>query len=295
MIIGAKSDFLWTDPHRLRLKPWSNHLNKRIWWQALGWFVAVCLAWATPGLADFSVSYTVTEAKLTLFNQAQTSPFESVSCRLLIRGDRVRFEATDHWGRSHAWLADRKSGDVWRLYPETRDYTRHKGGWPCDDLASHVAYALNYYLRAARIDDLTVTDGGSGVWDGQPAQKALLAFEARLFGLPQAVAVGGTVYFPADENEAFQGGAAQAYCGKAPAAAAWQEALIRHTGLAADEARILAERLGLPLALDLRTDLGMGSASLVLSATAVSVAPVPTEQFQVPTDYVERPPNTDSR
>jgi hypothetical protein len=255
----------------------------------------VCLGWTTPGSADFSVSYTVTEAKLTLFNQAQTSPFEKVSCRLLIKGDRVRFEATDHWGRSHVWLSDRKSGEVWRLYPETRDYIRHKGGWPCDNLADHVAYALNYYLRAARIDELAVTDGGSGVWDGQSAQKALLAFEARLFGLPQSVAVVGTVYFPADESEAFQGGAALAYCGKPPAPAVWQEALTRRTSLGGDEARILAEKLGLPLALDLRTDLGMGSASLILAATAVSVAPIPADGLEVPTDYVERTPNTDSR
>jgi hypothetical protein len=255
----------------------------------------VCFGWATPGWADLSVSYTVTEAELTLFNQAQASPFERVSCRLLIKGDRVRFEATDHWGRSHAWLSDRSSGEVVRLYPDTRDYTRHKGGWPCDNLADHVAYALNYYLRAARIDDFAVADGGSGVWDGQPAQKALLAFEARLFGLPQAVAVKGTVYFPTDENEAFKGGAALAYCGKPPAPAAWQEALTLRTNLEQEEARILAEHLGLPLAIDLRTDLGMGSASLVLAATEVSVAPVPSDRFEVPTDYAERTPKTDPR
>jgi hypothetical protein len=246
--------------------------------------LALCLALAHPARADFSLTYRAKSASLVLFGQPQPSPFAAVEAKFFVKGDRVRFEALDMWGRRHTWIADRVTREVWRLL-ENHRYTVETGGWSCDHLPSQLAIQFSAALSAGGIDSLAISGGEAGTWQSVPAYTTRWAFRARVFGLPNPVWVYATVYFPQQEKARFGPEAAELYCGKPPAEAAWKAAFEKHLGVTPEGCRTLAKVMSLPLALDFKTELGVGTGTLLLEATQSSSEPLSDALFRIPEGF----------
>lgn len=255
------------------------------------WFLSICIlaifmAWIDPAAvrADFAVRYKAKSATLVIFNQPQGSPFSALSARLLIKGDRMRVEATDHWGRNHIWISDRSTQITWRLL-ENKEYVTEAGGWSCENVPAEVIGALASGLAEAGIDSLSISSPVVGQWESEKAQVTQWAFRAHAFGLPKPIWVQASVYFPMQEATHFGASVNELYCGKKPAESQWQAALTGYLHLPQANAAALAHVAALPIAMDMRSDLGMGTATLVLEATDISTAPLDASLFRLPDGY----------
>ena len=234
--------------------------------------------------ADFSLTYRAASASLTLFNQPQPSPFAGVELRLFIKGERIRLEAKDHWGRTHVWISDRSAQKSWRLY-EDRRYEVLAGGWSCENLPVQLALLFTQSLNAGGIDSLAIWGGEAGSWKGKDTKITHWSFLARVFGLPKPVRIGATVYFPAQEAAAFGKESAELYCGSRPRESEWKTAFDQFLDVAPDGCQTLARTIGLPLALDFNTDLGMGKATLLMEAAEHSNKPLEDALFRIPEGF----------
>lgn len=246
--------------------------------------VTVCFLQACPARADFSVTYHVNSATLVLFNQPQPSPFAGIEARICVKGNRVRFEASDHVGRSHVWIADRATHQVWRLLDSQR-YSVEPGGWSCDDLPSQVALQLAGVLSQAGVDSLSISGGEPGSWQSQSTRSTQWAFRAHVFGLPRPVWIFATVHFPSQEQACFGPESSELYCGTRPSEGTWRKEFERHLAVAPDGCRTLAKTISLPLALDFKTDLGVGTATLLLEAQDSSNQVLDAGLFRIPEGY----------
>lgn len=249
-----------------------------------------CLSLTPAARADFSLSYKSTAASLTLFNQPQPSPFAGVAARLFVKGERLRLEVKDHWGRQHVWISDRSRGKTLRLY-EDRRYEQFAGGWSCENIPVQLALLLAESLNAGGIDSLTISGGESGTWKTAPSKRTHWTFLARVFGLPNPVRILATVHFPAQEAVHFGAESAELYCGARPGESAWKSAFEKYLSLSPDGCRTLAQAVGLPLALDFTTDLGsMGTAKLLLEATEHSNQSLDGALFSIPEGFTSVKP-----
>jgi hypothetical protein len=240
---------------------------------------------AQVAAADFSVSYRAKSASLVLFEQPQPSPFAAVGARLCIKGDRVRVEATDHWGRTHVWISDRTSHETWRLLADQR-YSTESGGWSCQGLPVQLATVIAASLQSAGIDSLSISGPTAGAWQEAPARVTQWTFRARVFGAPRPVWVRAEVYFPTQEQAHFGAGVSELYCGKPPAEPAWRSAFEQFLDLSKEGCGTLAGVIALPLAMEFKSDLGgMGAATLVVEATGASDAALDKSLFRIPAGY----------
>jgi len=223
-----------------------------------------------------------------LFDKPQPSPFGAVGARILIQGDRVRVEATDHWGTTHTWISDRATHTTWRLLPN-QQYVTESSGWACEGIPVQVAGVLAAGLARAGIDSLSISGPTAASWDEAQTRRTEWDFRARVFGLPRPVWVRASVYFPASEADFFGSPVVELYCGKKPARAEWQSAFQQFLDLSRESATALASVAALPIALDFRTDFGVGKGTLVLEATDVSGAVLDASLFRLPEGYRAAP------
>jgi hypothetical protein len=251
---------------------------------SLGWWVLCVFVLPAVARGDFAVTYRATSASLVLFQQPQPSPFAGVGARVFVKGNRVRLEATDHWGRRHVWISDRSAHKTWYLL-ENKTYTEQAGGWSCDHLPMQFAGLLADGLRQAGIDSLSIAGPVAGTWQSAKAHVTRWTFRARVFGLPRPVWIRANVYFPLQETAYFGADVAEIYCGHPPGAEAWQAAFEKYLSVPREGCRALAGVMALPLALEFTTDLGMGAATLVLEAGTASDEPLDESLFRVPADY----------
>jgi hypothetical protein len=245
---------------------------------------ALCLAMASFAMADFSVVYRAKSATLLLFNQPQPSPFLGVEAKVFVQGNKVRFEGKDHWGRTHVWITDRATREVIHLF-ENHTYALEQGGWSCDLLPAQCAAMLASGLAQAGIDSLSISGGEKSVRQGVNVLNTHWVFRAQVFGLPQAVWITATVSFPEQEATVFGPQASELYCGKKPTESAWQTAFDKYLRVSPDSRRTLARTIRLPMALDFKTELGVGSATLLLEATEFSGKAQDAGLFRIPAGY----------
>lgn len=255
---------------------------------ALSFAVACSILCSSPTRADFSVVYRVRSATLELFGKEQPSPFSKVGARILIKGDRVRVEATDHWGTTHTWISDRATHTTWRLLPD-KLYVTEAGGWACEGIPVQVAIVMAEGLARAGIDSLAIAGPTAAEWNKLQAQRTEWDFRARVFGLPQPVWVHASMYFPKNEADAFGATAVELYCGKKPGPSEWKSAFEQFLDLSTSGAGALATSAGLPIALDLSSNLGMGKATLVLEASDISGSAQDASLFRLPEGYRAAP------
>jgi len=239
--------------------------------------------------ADLTVHYRVTQSDLVLFGQKQESPFGRMRYSIQISGSHLRTEMTDHFGRTLWLLADRKSGEAFGLDPATRTWWRDTGVWTCDQIPQQVARGAAQLLASGGISELDLELPKKVTLAGAPTHRVEAHFKGRVLGAPQAVDATLVLYFADDEAASFGANAAHdLYCGKKPPVDEWSFAFARYLNLSEAEAGALAKVVGLPLQVELVTDLGLGQASLTLVAFRIDGAVLPDSTFLVPADFQER-------
>jgi hypothetical protein len=243
-----------------------------------------CSAQAGIARADFKVAYGVKNATLKLFNQEQTSPFAGVGGEILVKGDRLRLEVEDHFGRRHTWIVDRAHGQVWQLF-EDSSYVTYKADCSCARLPQQVASTLAEAKSAGGLDSLSVLAGDSRMLDSLPVWPVQISFRASLFGIPRPVWVHATIFFPTDEQAQFGACVSELYCGKKPSASAWQSAFTQLLAIPPEGARALAKHAGLPMTLEFAAELGVGTATLSLDARDAQCSVLDPRLFRVPDGY----------
>lgn len=262
----------------------SSLFNRR----TLGACVAI-LAVAGAANADLTVRYHATSSELVLFGQQQESPFGRVRYTVQIRGSRLRTEMTDHFGRRLWLIADREKGEAFGLDPEARTWWRDPGVWTCANIPAQVARGAAQLLATSGITDLDIGPPAPVTLSGARAHKVEVQFEGKVLGAPQPVSARLVLFFAADETRKFGAGAAKdLYCGTRPTAAEWSRALQDYLKLSEAKAAALAKVVGLPLQIELNTDLGLGRASVTLAADEITDGALPDETFTIPADFRER-------
>jgi hypothetical protein len=254
----------------------------------LGITAALLLSFGTAN-ADLTVQYRVTQSELVLFGQKQESPFGRVRYSIQIKGNHLRTEMTDHFGRTLWLLADRKSGEAFGIDPEARSWWRDAGVWTCDQIPAQVARGTAQLLASGGITDLDLGMPKAVTLAGARAHRVEVHFQGKILGAPQAVDATLVLYFADDEAASFGANAADdLYCGKKPPADEWEGAFTRYLRLSEAQAGALAGVVGLPLQIELTTDLGLGQASLTLVADDIDGAILADSTFRIPSDFQER-------
>lgn len=254
----------------------------------LGACVAV-LATAGAANADLTVHYRATSSELVLFGQKQESPFGRVRYAIQMKGNHLRTEMTDHFGRRLWLIADREKGEAFGLDPEARTWWRDPGVWTCANIPDQVARGAAQLLATGGITDLDIGTPEAVTLSGARARRVAVQFEGKVLGAPQSVSARLVLYFAEDEARKFGAGAAEElYCGSKPAPDEWSRAFQRYLKLPAPQATALAKVVGLPLQIELDTDLGLGRASVTLAADEISGGALPDETFTIPGDFKER-------
>jgi hypothetical protein len=241
--------------------------------------------------AELSVTYRAVHSELTLFGQKQESPFAKLQFSMQVRGPQMRTEMTDHFGRRYWFLADRASGKAIALDPESRSWWVDPSSWKCDDIPAQVARSAARLLATGGIEELVLGLPEPATRAGVDARRVEAHFRGRVLGAPQPVEATLVLYFPADEKAVFGAeGVRELYCGARPSAGAWQQAFARYLKLPVDRASALAGVAALPLEIELSTDLGMGRASVTMSAGHISRDALGDEVFALPQGFTERKP-----
>lgn len=241
--------------------------------------------------AELSVTYRAVSSELTLFGQKQESPFGRLRFALQVRGPRMRTEMTDHFGREYWILADRATGRAVAVDPGSHSWRVDPSTWSCEDIPSQVARGAASLLATGGIEELIVGLPQPANLNGVEARRVEAHFRGRVLGAPQPVEATLVVYFPVDEAAVFGARALrELYCGDRPEREAWQNAFARFLGLPAERARALAGIAGLPLEIELSTDLGMGQARVRLAVQDITHDSLADELFTPPAGFKERKP-----
>lgn len=247
------------------------------------------LAMAGTASADLTVHYRAARSELVLFGKQQEAPFGRLRYTIQIKGKHLRTELTDHFGRTLWLIADRETGEAFGLDPETRTWWRDAGVWTCGEIPTQVARGAARLLSTGGIESLDMDMPKPVTLLGAPAHRVDLQFEGRVLGAPQPVDAHLILYFADDERTRFGTDAAKdLYCGIKPSAVEWSRAFTRYLRLPEERAQALAGIVGLPLQIDLTTDLGLGQASVTLVAEGISSGLLADENFVIPGDFTER-------
>jgi len=247
------------------------------------------LGLAGTASADLTVRYRAVHSELVLFGQKQESPFGRVQYTIQIKENRLRTEMTDHFGRRLWLIADRATGKAFGLDPEARTWWVDAGVWTCAEIPTQVARGAAQLLSAGGIQDLQVSTPEAVVLSGTRAHKVDVQFEGRVLGAPKPVDARLALYFADDEGAKFGPGAAgDLYCGSKPSREEWSRAFTRFLGLPEQQAQAMARVVGLPLQIDLATDLGLGQATVTLAVDDISAGELPDDAFRIPADFAER-------
>jgi hypothetical protein len=239
--------------------------------------------------ADLSVTWRAVQSEFVLFGQKQESPFARLRFAMQVRGSRMRTEMTDHFGAQRWFVADRATGKALGIDPATSTWWNDPSTWSCTDIPTQIARSAAGLLATGGIEELTFGLPENVKLNGADARRVRAQFKGRVLGAPQPVEAVLILYFPADEAATFGADALrELYCGPRPAADAWQKAFTQYLKLPQDRAGALARVVGLPVQIELSTDLGMGQASVTLAAEEIGHDALGDEVFAVPSGFTER-------
>lgn len=238
--------------------------------------------------ADLVVTYSAAEAELVLFGQPQKAPFRDVALKVFVKGPRIRLEIVDHKGKTLWQLVDRSVGTAYELNPETETYRQLAGNWSCDNLAQQTAQWGAYGLNLVGADTLVMDSPVRARVGDHPVEQCTFYIQGRFLGVPRPVEARLIISMPVDEAAVLgESGQADLYCGDRPAADEWDRAFRAQLPLGERESAELAMVTGLPLQIEISTDLGLGRARLVVSATHILQDDLDDSLFQIPDHFTQ--------
>lgn len=253
----------------------------------LTWIVWV-FAGMLPSLsrADLAVTYSAVEAELVLFNQPQKAPFGDVSLRIFIKGSKIRMEIVDYRGQRSLQLVDRSLGTAYELDPLNQTYRQLPGRWSCENLAQQIGQWGAYGLRLVGTDTLVMESPVRSMIGDHKVEQCAFHIQGKFLGAPRPVEARLVISMPVDEASVFgESGLADLYCGNKPSTDEWDTAYRAHWPLEERESAELAMVTGLPLQIELSTDLGLGRARLVVRAIDILQAELDDSLFLIPDSF----------
>lgn len=236
--------------------------------------------------ADLAVTYSAVEAELVFFNQPQKAPFSDVALRIFVKGSKIRMEIVDHMGRRSLQLVDRSLGTAYELDPENRTYRQLAGRWSCENIAQQIGRWGAYGLRLAGTDTLVMESPVDTIIGDHKVVQCVFHIQGRFLGAPRPVYARLVFSMPVDEASVFgESGLGDLYCGSKPSADDWNSAYSAYWPLGARESAELAVVTGLPLQVEINTDLGLGRARLVVRAIDIQQAELDDSLFLIPDSF----------